>query len=84
MNAQQRESLLKLASRLMLDEAISACGRYLPFHSTHEGFAVLKEEVDESWDAIKANDRDKTIQEMIQVGAMAIRFVAELQQKKDS
>lgn len=47
------------------------------FNSTHEGFAVLKEEVDEMWDDIKANKLNPSIQEAIQVAAMAIRYVAE-------
>lgn len=47
------------------------------FNSTHEGFAVLKEEVDEMWDDVKANKKEEAVQEAIQVAAMAIRFIAE-------
>ena len=47
------------------------------FNSHHEGFAVLKEEVDELWDDVKCNRKEEAIKEAIQVGAMAIRFVAE-------
>lgn len=39
----------------ILAEYESASSRYPPFHSTHEGFAVLKEEVDELWDMVKRN-----------------------------
>jgi NTP pyrophosphatase (non-canonical NTP hydrolase) len=49
------------------------------FNSTHEGFAVLKEEVDELWDAVKANESKQRLrEEAIQVAAMAIRFIQEL------
>lgn len=50
--------------------------------SEHEAFAVLLEEVDELWDAVKLNQksigRATLIQrEAIQVAAMAIRLIAE-------
>jgi hypothetical protein len=49
------------------------------FNSTHEGFAVLKEEVDELWDEVKRNaDKARLREEAIQVAAMAIRFINEL------
>lgn len=47
------------------------------FNSPHEGFAVLKEEVDEMWDDVKADRLQLSVQEAIQVAAMAIRYVAE-------
>lgn len=52
------------------------------FNSAHEGFAVLKEEVDELWDHIKVNqkkrDLDAMKNEAIQVAAMALRFAYEV------
>ncbi len=47
------------------------------FHSPHEGYAILKEEVDELWEAIKKNDADGTREEIIQVAAMALRFITD-------
>jgi NTP pyrophosphatase (non-canonical NTP hydrolase) len=49
------------------------------FHSAHEGYAVLKEEVDELWDEIKKrhHDPDKMREEAIQVAAMALAFIEE-------
>lgn len=49
------------------------------FHSAHEGYALLREEVDELWDAIKAKPRvDAHIRlEATQVAAMAIRFLVD-------
>jgi len=58
---------------------------YPKFHSNHEGYAVLKEEVDEFWDEIKKskdvvlNDRMK--KELIQIGAMVLRCLDNLSLK---
>lgn len=53
-----------------------------PSASAHEAFAVLKEEVDELWEAVRLNqrygERDEYIRtEAVQVAAMAIRLLAE-------
>lgn len=47
--------------------------------SMHEGYAILLEEVDELWNAIKDKDssQDKIREEAIQVAAMAIRMVVD-------
>ena len=51
---------------------------FSPFQSTHEGYAVLKEEVDELWEAIKAKHSIEHLRrEAVQVGAMALAFVVE-------
>lgn len=47
------------------------------FASPHEGYAIMKEEVDEMWDAIKKDDTEHAVKEAVQVAAMALRFVAE-------
>lgn len=59
---------------------------YPMFHSTHEGYAVIKEEVDELWDEIK---RTKTTgitldqqMEVIQIMAMCIKFLESWPVKK--
>lgn len=36
-------------------EYLMARTKYPPFHSTHEGWAVMKEEFDELWEMVKAN-----------------------------
>ena len=42
----------------------------------HEFYGVLKEEVDEAWDAIKADAAGFLLeQELIQVAAMVVRFL---------
>jgi transcriptional regulator with XRE-family HTH domain len=51
------------------------------FASAHEGYAILLEELDELWDEIKKKHPDQTRlrEEAIQVGAMALKFIASLQ-----
>lgn len=53
------------------------------FHSTHEGFGVLLEEVHELWDWIRSTKPYTSItpemhKEAIQVAAMALRFIMDL------
>lgn len=49
------------------------------FHNFHEAYAVLREEVDELWDDIKADKNPDVIRkEAIQVAAMAFRLIKEL------
>ena len=55
---------------------------YPKFHSNHEGDAVIKEEMDELWDEIKKEKGTKGNEamkkELIQVGAMVLRFLNDL------
>ena len=51
---------------------------HAPMHSVHEGYAVLKEEVDELWDEIKRNDLHAARKEAVQVAAMALAFIREV------
>ena len=49
------------------------------FNSQHEGYAVIKEELDELWDAIKTHAPGHELaKEAIQISAMAERFIADL------
>lgn len=63
-------------------EVDSAVEKFPPFHSAHEGFSVLHEEVDELWDEVKAKQGARSVdamrKEAIQVAAMAIRFVYDI------
>lgn len=59
-------------------EAESALIKWPSWASAHEGYAVLLEEVDELWEHVKTNQKNRDIpamkKEAIQVAAMAIRF----------
>ncbi len=62
-------------------ELAEARKNFSAFASAHEGFAILKEEVDELWDEVKGRhpERDARMRaEAIQVGAMAVRFVEDV------
>ncbi|GAA3175934.1 hypothetical protein [Rhodococcus baikonurensis] len=59
-------------------EVACAVAKYPPFNSSHEGYAVLKEEVDELWDDVKANNVEHSIEEAVQVAAMAIRYITDM------
>lgn len=68
---------LKDIAGAVVAEVERATRMYGSFNSAHEGYAVLKEEVDELWDEIKNKRPDNSLmeKEAIQVAAMAIRFV---------
>jgi hypothetical protein len=75
--------------REAVDEVLSELGRaeskFKPFNSAHEGYAVLAEEVDELWEAVRmkdGTDRDREMHsEVIQVAAMAFRFLRDVCRK---
>lgn len=59
-------------------ELIKAQTSFDPFHNSHEGYAVLKEEVDELWDDVKGNRPNRAREEAVQVAAMAVRFMIDV------
>ncbi len=65
------------------DEYLSACKQHKPFHSPHEAYAVIQEELQETWHLIM-NDhkpwagREAMKNEVVAVGAMAMRFMIDL------
>ena len=63
-------------------EAKRAAGKWPPFNSAHEGFAILLEEIDELKGHVWRNQKSRDIaamrQEAIQVAAMALRFIADV------
>ena len=53
---------------------------YGKFNSTHEGYAVILEELDELWDEIrmKEPDKEKMKHEAMQTCAMLLKFINDL------
>lgn len=64
----------------VVEELYSATEKHGPFHSAHEGYAVILEELDELWDEIKLKNRNQTNirEEAVQVAAMALRFLVDI------
>lgn len=65
---------------LIDQELETATRRFDGFHSPHEGWAVIKEELDELWEHVRANtgrDRDAMV-ECVQIATMALRYVYDL------
>lgn len=63
----------------VLRELLGAMEKFGPMASPHEAYAVLLEEVDEFWEAVKSKDAtyDEARAELIQVAAMAVRAVVD-------
>jgi hypothetical protein len=66
---------LPQALGLIQGELAYARAQHPDFHSAHEGYAVILEEVEELWDAIKRDDYTLAGAEAVQVAAMALRFL---------
>lgn len=67
---------------LIIKEFASATAANGSFHSAHEGYAVILEELDELkeevWKKARNRDPDQMIKEAKQVGAMAMRFLVDV------
>jgi len=75
------------ALKQILKEYVLAKINFKPFHSAHEGYAVLLEEVDELWEEVKVNqtkrEAGKMGKEAIQVASMALRFLVDIAMDKE-
>ena len=61
---------------LVLEELSRARTKFpAGFHSGHEGYAVIQEELDELWQDVKRDRAFEAACEAIQVAAMALRFI---------
>ncbi|WP_052071035.1 hypothetical protein [Rhodococcoides fascians] len=78
MTTSSRVVLADLAMNAVYDEHNRAVSKFEPFNSAHEGWAVLREEVDELWDEVKADSHATAVGEAIQVAAMALRFITDI------
>ena len=71
-------------SQEIYEEMVKASGKFSAIASEHEGYAIILEEMDELWEVVKLNqknpDRLKLCEkECIQVGAMALRFLHDME-----
>ncbi len=60
------------------EELVDAMGKFPPFHTAHEGYAVLLEEVDELWEEVKKGRKGTAREEAKQVAAMAVRLMVDV------
>jgi hypothetical protein len=67
-------------TREIYDECRRAQEKFKPFKNAHEGHSVIREEFDEMWEEIKKKDArlEDIRKEVIQLGAMALRFLVEV------
>lgn len=61
-------------------EVLKACTKHAPMHSPHEGHSVIREELEELWDHVKADTGkgEEARKEALQVAAMGIRYVLDV------
>jgi len=68
----------KHAINEIIHEYNRATKKFGSFTSTHEGYAVILEELDELWDEIKNNsNKEKLRGEAVQLAAMTFRFIVD-------
>lgn len=61
----------------VMDEISFAEKKYSPYRSSYEGYAIIKEEVDELWEEVKRKDKNYARQytEAKHIACTAIRFM---------
>lgn len=76
-------SIVELSFNEVKEEYRNATSKFPQFNSAHEGYAVIKEKLDELWDEIKKKNPDlvKLRNESKQVAAMAIRYMTDIATK---
>ena len=71
------------ALRLVRAELFRAYSNHAPMNSPHEGWAIIKEEVDELWKDVKGNHGESEAAriEAMQVAAMGVRYMIDVASK---
>ena len=67
---------LNIVAQEAIDEAMRAAEKWPAYHSAHESFGVLAEEVAEYFDEVRANNPTRQREELIQIIAVALRAAA--------
>jgi hypothetical protein len=74
---------LDVILRVIGREVKAAEAKFPEMNSAHEAFAVMQEEIDEVWEIVKqkqsVRDLDHLQKELVQVAAMAVRFIKMIQ-----
>jgi hypothetical protein len=78
----KEDGVMKLFQENVATELLNARAKYRPMASAHEGWAVLREEVDELWDEIRKKPAQRDIgamyHELAQIAAMAQRMAEDV------
>jgi len=69
---------LENAIELIRSEYLKARAKHGPLRNSHEGYAVILEELDEAWAEIKCNNAVLAKEELAQVAAMCLAFILEV------
>lgn len=82
-DGKEREMVDRVCSAVYY-EVIKAMDKHAPMHSPHEGHSVLREEVEELWEHVKADTgrAPEARKEALQVAAMAVRYIVDLIDKE--
>lgn len=77
---EQLETIDEILCRVR-HEVVRARIKHPAMNSPHEGYAVIQEEVDELWEEVKADEgrEGDAMTEAVQIAAMAVRYVMDLQ-----
>jgi hypothetical protein len=76
----QTTTNLELVLAKVRAEVLRAAAKHPPMNSPHEGHSVIREELDELWDHVKADTghSNQALREAIQVACTAVRYACDL------
>lgn len=78
MNTRLEFQFLTLMSR----ELAKATSSFEPIHSSHEGYAIIKEELDEFWEVVKDKNhkfaKKQELEELVQTATMCWRTAIDI------
>ena len=67
----------------VIKELNKATSNYGEYHSPHEGYAIIKEELEKLWNEIKKSPKNRNYKlmekEAIQLTAMSLRFLNDME-----
>lgn len=77
---EEKLALFDEVARLVRIEYTQALLAHPSYHSAHEGMSIMKEEVDELWEHVRADtgDSQDALGEAVQVASTAMRFATDI------
>lgn len=77
-NTEELGNRIALVNAYVLAEMHRAMAKHEPYNSFHEASAVVREEYEEMWDEIKADDHQRAVEEAVQLAATSMRLLVDL------